>query len=253
MSNAISPLQTLVGDNCHAVLATLHNGFDYAQLDQGLAAEAREAAARIRARLKTAYIDTGLDLIRIKERLGHGQFGPWLKAEFDMTERSAENYMNAARWIKGKSEKISDLPAAAIYALASPNTPADIVNEVVAAVENGTKLRVHDIKTKIRTTVAKRREAERKAQIEAAKTEEQKQKEKKTRESRAQREARKQREREAERERERLAEQGRRGRLTSIAQRLVQALGPELPKLRDAMDIWPERRTLQALLREMAP
>jgi flagellar biosynthesis GTPase FlhF len=250
MSAVISPLQTLVGDNCVTVVATLQ--FDYAQLDHEVAAEAREAAVRIRTRLKTAYLDTGHDLIRIKERLGHGQFGPWLKAEFDMTERSAENYMNAARWLEGKSEKISDLPAAAIYALASPNTPPDIVNEVVAAVENGTKLRVHDIKTKIRTTVTERRAAERKAQIEAAKTEEQKQKEKKARESRAQREARKKREEEARRERERQEEQERRDRLTPIAQRLAQALGPELPKLRNAMDAWADARTLRRLLQEIA-
>ncbi len=165
-----------------------------------------------------------------------------------MTERSAENYMNAARWIEGKSEKISDLPAAAIYALAAPTAPAGVVNDVVAAVENGAKLRVQDIKSRIAEAI----EGERKAKIEAAKTLEQKKKEHKARQSRAAREAKKQRELGALKEREGQEEQERRDRLTPIAQHLVQTMRPELPEFCEALRRWDETRTLLALLREMA-
>jgi hypothetical protein len=134
--------------------------FDYASLDPALAADARAAIARIRARIRSARYEIGHDLIAIKSRMDHGTFGNWVAAELGITLRTAENYMNAAKFVEGKSEKISILPPSAIYALAAPSAPAAIVQEVLAAVDAGTVIPVNEIRQKLNTASDARRKLE---------------------------------------------------------------------------------------------
>jgi hypothetical protein len=72
-----------------------------------------------------------------KVRLPHGQFTDWLNAEFDMSERTAENYMSVARKFASKSELISDLPPSLLYKLAAPSTPETIVTKVIEDIKAG--------------------------------------------------------------------------------------------------------------------
>jgi Protein of unknown function (DUF3102) len=58
------------------------------------AASAQAAAERIRGRLRAAFIETGRDLLAQKAALGHGQFLPWVEAEFGMSARSAQELMS---------------------------------------------------------------------------------------------------------------------------------------------------------------
>ena len=51
--------------------------FDYALLDAETADKARDAAARIRAKVR----DIGNELLAMKEMLGHGHFTAWVKAD----------------------------------------------------------------------------------------------------------------------------------------------------------------------------
>jgi hypothetical protein len=134
--------------------------FDYATLDPALAADARAAIARIRARIRSARYEIGHDLIAIKSRMDHGTFGNWVAAELGITLRTAENYMNAARFVEGKTEAISLLPPSAIYALAAPSAPSNIVQEVLAAVDAGTLIPVTEIRQKLNTAAAARRKPE---------------------------------------------------------------------------------------------
>jgi hypothetical protein len=136
-------------------------GFDYATLIPDLANIARDAANRIKGRVRASILDTGRDLIAVKAGMKHGQFGVWLRAEFAMTERTAENYMNGARWLDGKSEMLSLLPPAAVYVLAAPSAPAAVVNEVVASAEAGTVLPLLKIKEKLAAAVVEQREVQR--------------------------------------------------------------------------------------------
>ncbi len=80
-------------------------------------------------RTADGIIKIGLNLIAVKEHLPHGQFLPWLKAEFDMTEMSAVRYMQVARRF-GKSNIVLDFPATVLYALAAPSTSDEIVKKV---------------------------------------------------------------------------------------------------------------------------
>src|SRR4051812_12481771 len=65
-----------------------------------------------RGRRRTeAMLEIGRDLLEMKELLGHGQFLAWLHAEFGRIDRTAENYMQAARCFGDKPEIISHLPS----------------------------------------------------------------------------------------------------------------------------------------------
>jgi hypothetical protein len=112
-------------------------GFDYATLDPDLAADAQATAGRIKVRLRTSIIETGSDLITIRDKLEHGAFGAWIALEFDFSERTAQNFMSAARFVEGKSATVADLPPAALYALAAPTASPDVVKEVLEQVEAG--------------------------------------------------------------------------------------------------------------------
>jgi hypothetical protein len=97
--------------------------------------EAKEAAVRIRSHLVKNFISIGQELQKVKALLEHGQFGKWLKAEFNMSERSAQRYMSAA--VCGTRLAGKKLPRASILALAAPTTPAMVRRQIIASVEAG--------------------------------------------------------------------------------------------------------------------
>lgn len=73
----------------------------------------------------------GQRLLEVKEVLPYGAFGPWLLAEFNWTDRTAQNFMRVAK--RFKSETVSDLNIGtkALYLLASDNTPDVVVDEAL--------------------------------------------------------------------------------------------------------------------------
>src|SRR5438874_1571485 len=78
-------------------------GFNYEVLETKVADKVRSTADRIRERVNKAaqdIIEGGNDLLAVKEALGHGHFGPGLKAEFGWSERSARNFMSVAERFK---------------------------------------------------------------------------------------------------------------------------------------------------------
>ncbi|MEJ8573470.1 DUF3102 domain-containing protein [Microbaculum marinum] len=131
--------------------------FDYSIIDADTAHFARKAAFLVRARHQSQIrmlIETGSDLLAVKERLPHGRFGAWLKAEFGWTERTAQNYMQAALAFRDKSETISELPQTLVYKLAAPSTPPQIRDRVVADLEAGRAVDPVQIKQEIAEAVA---------------------------------------------------------------------------------------------------
>ena len=123
--------------------------FDYAAIAPELATEARAVAARIRERLRENVSEIGHDLIAIKAKLPHGAFTDWIAAEFSMGARTAENYMRAAQFLADKNVNFSVLPPSAIYALAAPSAPAEVVAEVMAEVERGVVPKAAEIRERI--------------------------------------------------------------------------------------------------------
>lgn len=77
------------------------------------------------------------DIIEIKQAIGHGNFLPWIEAEFSMTERTAQRFMQAAE-AGAEYDTMSDLPPSILYALAASSTPEAVPVEVMRGVEAAT-------------------------------------------------------------------------------------------------------------------
>jgi hypothetical protein len=111
--------------------------FDYDKLPPADADRLRALAPDLRARVKAfhadfkrAGLDIGEELLAAKAQLPHGTFARWCLAELDLEARTAQNFMAAARLLRAlppaKSETVSHLPAATLYALAAPSLPETV-------------------------------------------------------------------------------------------------------------------------------
>jgi len=92
-------------------------------------------------------VEIGRRLIEAKQHLGHGLWLPWLEREFQWTEQTARNFMQAYRW-SVKNPNFGDLRIgiSSIYLLAAPSTPAEVQNEIVKRAEGGEVIKLADVK-----------------------------------------------------------------------------------------------------------
>jgi hypothetical protein len=96
-------------------------------------------AAEIHQLERSTIFEKGALLAEAQRACEHGQWLDWLDSEFDMTDRTAENYMAAFR-LKLKFETVSNLPlpARVIYDLASDADDSDLP-AIIAALAKETK------------------------------------------------------------------------------------------------------------------
>jgi hypothetical protein len=139
--------------------------FDYSTMAAGIADDARKVAERLRKRTKAYVIDTGRDLLALKDRIEHGLFGRWIEAELGVTPRTAQNMMQAAAAFGDKSEIVSHLPPTTLYQLASPSTPQPVREGVIQRLAAGEKVTAAAVASEISTARHEAKEAERKAKI----------------------------------------------------------------------------------------
>jgi len=151
--NAIADLDD--NRNGHDALPTQTGSFDYSGVDDAAAKQARAAVSRIRELLQTSIIGTGKDLLAVKKALGHGKFGEWLRFHFKMTERTAENFMSAAREFESFPKILDVLPATTVYKLASRSTPEEVRQSVVKAIKSGNTPGAKDVEYLITNAKAK--------------------------------------------------------------------------------------------------
>jgi hypothetical protein len=105
------------------------------ELVHDLGEEVENIATAVRGRLnrvRQEIVAIGRDLHRAKDLLKRGQWLPWLSAEFGMTARTAENYMNVAERFGAKFERLSNLRLETAYKLAARSTPDEVINKVLA-------------------------------------------------------------------------------------------------------------------------
>lgn len=123
--------------------------FSYAALSREDEAEVREAAERIKLRLRRTaedIVEIGRDLLAVKERLSHGQFLPWIEAEFAMHQTTANKFMHVAEIYGEKVSQVLSLPATALYELAAPSTPQSVREQVEELIVDGQKVTAADVK-----------------------------------------------------------------------------------------------------------
>ena len=112
--------------------------FDYAGVPQESRAEVHKLTAsfkRATGKHFAVIVEIGEDLSKAKELLGHGNFLPWLQAEFRWSERTARNYMSLAAHFQGKSANFADLDVSTGLALAA--APAEVKDPIMQRVEAG--------------------------------------------------------------------------------------------------------------------
>ena len=83
----------------------------------------------------------------VKAELPHGEFLPWVKAEFDMSQPLAYNFMQAHERFGAETYnnyKFTFSPTV-LYALAAPSTPETVIDKAVAKTEFGEKVTVADV------------------------------------------------------------------------------------------------------------
>ncbi|EYR81958.1 DUF3102 domain-containing protein [Shinella sp. DD12] len=145
-------------------------GFDYTGVSTQVAEEAEATAERIRNRHRASIIDTGNDLCVVKDKLAHGQFGNWLRYHFGMSERTAQNYMNAAAAFGSAPKVIDLLPPTTIYKLAAKGAPEEIRKSVIDEVAKGLAPNYKEIDARI---VAAQKEERQKRETEQSEKQEQ--------------------------------------------------------------------------------
>lgn len=96
--------------------------FDYQELDSETRIVVQQKTQEIKVLMRRTaqdVFDIGQKLSEIKTRLGHGHFGNWLKAEFEWSDRTAQNFIRV--YESFKSENVSDLnfSQTALYVLAA--------------------------------------------------------------------------------------------------------------------------------------
>lgn len=142
-------------------------GFDYSPLEATVTEKVRSSAEAIRQQLRNTLesaINIGQELLAVKEALPHGQFLPWLRAEFGWAERTARNFMAVAEQF-GKSAIIADLPIqpTAAYLLAAPAVPDEAREVAIEKAKAGEQITVAAAKEIVAEALRKRRPRRRKA------------------------------------------------------------------------------------------
>lgn len=89
-------------------------------------------------------IEIGKELTAVKDRLEHGQFLPWIKAEFEMSKSAAYRMMDVAERF-GNFPKLGNFKPAILYALAAPGTPDAVVEHALEKAEAGDKVTLAEI------------------------------------------------------------------------------------------------------------
>lgn len=144
--------------------ANLSVAFDYGQMSDALAKEARQLAGDAQAahsRMTAEVLALGARLNAIKGRLDHGLFMKWVAVEFPMGHRTATNYMNAAERFGDKVAIVSNLPPATVYQLAAPATPEPVREAVVKRLQAGERLAPEAIRQEVATAREEAKEARR--------------------------------------------------------------------------------------------
>jgi phage N-6-adenine-methyltransferase len=115
--------------------------FDYTALDAEARIVVQQRTGEIKTLMRRAaqdIIDIGQKLIEVKAMLGHGRFGPWLEAEFDWSEPTAQRFMRVCGAFQKR--QIDGFAPSALYLLAAPSTPEAAREEALNRAEAGERI-----------------------------------------------------------------------------------------------------------------
>jgi hypothetical protein len=130
--------------------------FDYDQLsgdDWKFVQDARDEIRRLGKQTVESICEIGRLLTEVKQRLPHGQWLPWLKAEFAWSERTAQRFMDSHALIKSANladlPRLLELPPSAVADLAARSTPEAARQEVLQQVAAGSTPTTSEVKNTV--------------------------------------------------------------------------------------------------------
>jgi hypothetical protein len=121
--------------------------FDYDKVPEASRAELQQITANVKNAIRRHFavaVEIGESLLRAKEIAGHGNFLPWLAAEFRWSERVAQDYMAFAKHFQGKSASFADLNLSTARALIK--APAEVRDEIMARTDAGEVISKAEVK-----------------------------------------------------------------------------------------------------------
>jgi Protein of unknown function (DUF3102) len=103
--------------------------------DTSILAEHAAVIRRLQRRVIADVVEIGRRLCECKALVGHGHWLPWLKREFDLSERTARNFINAYKLVETNPATVADLQieVSALYLLAQPSVSEKVRAEVLSA------------------------------------------------------------------------------------------------------------------------
>jgi hypothetical protein len=131
--------------------------FDYGEVPEANRDELNQLTAGIKNAIRqhfAAIVEIGESLLRAKEIAGHGNFLPWLAAEFRWSERAAQDYMAIAKHFQGKSASFADLNLSTARALIK--APVEVRDEIMARADAGEVIRKAEVKATLATVAPQR-------------------------------------------------------------------------------------------------
>ncbi len=118
----------------------VRQNFDYASLDADTSRFVQQQTGEIRVLMRRTAQDifeVGQKLSDVKQRLGHGNFEAWLKAEFDWGEWTARKFMQVAQQFAAIEFTDLQIAPSALYLLAASSTPDAAKAEVLDRAKAG--------------------------------------------------------------------------------------------------------------------
>jgi hypothetical protein len=73
----------------------------------------------------------------MNERLTHGQWLPWLKAEFGWSRQTAVSFMQVCELVKCQNFGHLEVDVSCLYLIAAPSTPEPVQREVIERATRG--------------------------------------------------------------------------------------------------------------------
>lgn len=121
------------------------------------------ATERIHVRMRRTAEDLimiGKDLSLIKENLDHGLFGEWVSQNFEMTHRTANNFINVYLRFEDSISELDHIKPSILYQLAAPSTPDEVVEKVIDMDHSPTVKELQMLKSELKNEKAKREQIE---------------------------------------------------------------------------------------------
>ncbi|HEY5378694.1 MAG TPA: DUF3102 domain-containing protein [Pseudolabrys sp.] len=110
-----------------------------------------DAIRDLRQNTGESILQMGALLVKAKRKIGHGEWGYWLRHEFAWSQDTAERMMNTTRAFgSGNSALVRNLEPTALIELAKSSTPAEARETVESLVKDGTVPSAGDVRRIIR-------------------------------------------------------------------------------------------------------